>query len=223
MRYIFLILLASASSLLSAQNRKADDAYIVNTTDDTIVCSDIKLKQRAVTCQTKKEKIELRNEFVRRIYLPVKESPWEMYFKTYAEKGRNTVYQYSPKMVQDVLKTGMYPRFFDMKPIDENHDFWARGLFEILVEHNGYKLCKLKAVKSSTPSFASTGNDNLDKYILFEQYEATGVTIDKHNFKQQLSKVSKGCAKAMEALNNDPAVYLKDMQLFLILLAECPN
>ncbi len=209
------------ASTCMAQSITAATPYVVTSSDDTVHCSVIKLKQTSVTCQTSTEKKEWRNEFVRRIYLPVEKSEWELYFKAYAASSRSKVYMQLPEITAAVLKENKYPRFFDMRPLDEERDFWTRGLFEILAQNNGYKLCRLKAVKSATPSFADSGDENLDKYILFNGYESVGTTLTKNNYQQQLGFLANGCPAALTALQNQEINYLKEMPAFLVFLADC--
>ncbi len=204
-----------------AQPNDVTQPYYVTTTDDTVMCSVIKIKASAITCQTADKKIEIRNEFIRRLYIPVDESPYDVYFKAYAAKGESRLYPYGPKTTGKVLAKGKYPRFFDMKPLDEEKDFWTRGLFEILAQNNGYKLCKIRTSKGASPSFATTGDSNPDKIILFEENEATGVELTKNNFAAEIIKLIGDCPKARAALRNPEINPMKDLPAFLAIYAEC--
>lgn len=205
-----------------AQPADVTQPYLVTTSDDTMMCSTIKLKQLAVTCQQADKKVELRNEFIRRIYLPVTESQWDPYFKAYAEKGEKRLYPYGPKTTGKVLAKGMYPRFFDMKPMDEEKDFWTRGLFEILAQNNGYKLCKYRVNKgAASPSFATTADSNPDKYFIFEENEASGIELTKANFATEILKLIGDCQSARQALKNPEINNLKELPSFLAEYAKC--
>lgn len=221
LKTFFLAALLLPNLISFAQPADLAQPYLVTTSDDTMMCSAIKLKEMAVTCQTASKKVEIRNEFIRRIYLPVNDSPYNGYFKTYAEKGEKRIYPYGPKTTGKVLAKGVFPRFFDMKPLDEEKDFWTRGLFEILAQNNGYKLCKIRNNNPSMSSFATTGETNLDKYILFEENEATGVVLTKSNFATEIIKLIEDCPKARQALKDPSVNHLKDVPGFLSLFAQC--
>jgi len=208
-------------ALVFSQVKGPTTPFVVTSNDDTVLCNAIKLKQFSVTCQTDREKREWQNEYVRKIYLPVAKTDWAEYFAAYAGKGSRHIYLQSPELTAAVLQEKMFPRFFDMRPLDEEKDFWTRGLFEILAMNNGYKLCRLKQVKSATPSFASGESENINTFIVFKEFETNGTTLNKHNCRAELAKLAQGCPKAQQILNNHEHNFIKDMQLFLIPLATC--
>lgn len=193
---------------------------MVTTYGDTTYCQDIKLKALSVTCKTAKGKEDILNENVRRIFMPVKDSEWSAFFDAYSTGGKKSVYPYSPRQVQAVVKNKVYPRFFDLKPLDSKKNFWARGLFEILVQNNGYKLCKLKSAGTTGATLAGEAN-NLDKYVVFKEYEADGVVLTRANYRKELVKVVKGCDAAEKALQDESVNHLKDVPGFLTLFARC--
>ncbi|MES2629543.1 MAG: hypothetical protein V4616_11295 [Bacteroidota bacterium] len=218
-------LLASALLLLSgytyAQPADLVQPYFVSTTDDTVMCSVIKLKDLSITCQSGEKKIEMRNEFIRRIYLPVEKSQFDTYFQAYADKGTERLYPYGPKTTGKIIAQGHYPRFFDMRPLDAEKDFWTRGLFEILAQRNGYKLCKIRN-KSAKTSFGSTSDGSeLDKYYLFEENEATGVELNKNNFAREIVKLTGDCPSVKRALGSSEVNAMKDVPAFLVAYATC--
>lgn len=220
MKNTLLILLITSKLSLMAQH-ELSEKYVVTANDDTTWCSEIKLKSMSITCQTAIEKVEIRNETVRRIYMPIAKSEWSGFFESYAKSQMKDGYLYAPKLVQQVLAAKIYTRFFDLKPIDPDNDFWTRGLFEILVENNGLKLCKLKEVKSSRPSIANAPDENLDKYIIFEENKGKGTTLNKNNYESLLTKLFANCDNVLQALNSKAINPLKEMPQFLALFGTC--
>lgn len=220
-KHFLLLLIASVSSYTSrAQLADPSTPFYVNTYGDTVTCESIKLKSSTITCQNGSEKTEIRNEYVRRIYVPQKESDFEAYFEAYAKYGHKKIYMIGPKQTARALNDKVYPRFFDMKPINEDKDFWKRGLYECLAQNNGYRLCRVKNTSSSGPSMMGGGKTKHDTYILFPENEATGITLNKRNFAEQILKLMPNCSAVKEALKQDMD-FMKDVPGFLVILTKC--
>ncbi|HEX4888014.1 MAG TPA: hypothetical protein VFV37_08210 [Luteibaculaceae bacterium] len=192
------------AGILSALACDAQDLtrpYLVQTNGDTVFCTEVKLKSDAVVAYIGEQRKEIRFEFIRALYAPTSDKAFESFFKSYQNTRASSIYPMMPRQVQQVLSSGIVPRYFEIKPLDEEDNFWNRMLFETLLKKNGWILCKRKGDSGSGPSFAS-GKSEASPFFIFPVDRAMGENISRDNYRELLSRFFADCPQGLNFINS---------------------